>query len=241
MKKTLKPANQVEVQVTLTEKELEVLKGITTSDFYEYENAAVWDYSVLDFLSFSGKTRSGVISSLEQKGLLNVTKKEKGDIAGVFQMTELGFKTFQQATAVVEEVVVVSKVGKGKSTVIKPSADMIVIDDLTSKTGDELLTEALDKTKREAKLANFKISQVGNTKVGIITKPKVVVKELTNKMAVANFDLVNDSRKAKSAPKTNSKVNYNKMSYQELAKAFGNGFVGKNKQTLIDLLTKGGK
>jgi hypothetical protein len=85
--------------MTLTDMELVVLKAITNSDFYEEDNAAVWDYSVLDHLPFKGKVRSGVISSLEQKELLKVSKKLKGDIAGVFQMTVTGFALLNEYLA----------------------------------------------------------------------------------------------------------------------------------------------
>jgi hypothetical protein len=57
-------------KLNLTEKEIEVIIKITESDFYEYDNAPVWSFSVYDFLTFKGKVRSGVISSLVQKGLI---------------------------------------------------------------------------------------------------------------------------------------------------------------------------
>jgi hypothetical protein len=58
------------------------------SDFYENGiDSILWDYSVIENLPYSGKTRSGVISSLEQKNIIWVTKKEKGDIAGTYSLS----------------------------------------------------------------------------------------------------------------------------------------------------------
>jgi hypothetical protein len=75
--------------LNLTDKELIFLKTMTQSDFYENGiDSILWDYSVNDDLPYSGKIRSGVISSLTQKGILGVTKKEKGDIAGMYYLTD---------------------------------------------------------------------------------------------------------------------------------------------------------
>lgn len=79
----------VKIEFNLTEKEIIFLKTMSESDFWENDiDSIVWDYSVNDFLPYKGKTRSGVISSLEQKGVINVTKKEKGDIAGTYHLTD---------------------------------------------------------------------------------------------------------------------------------------------------------
>lgn len=62
----------------LTDLEIIALKSITYSDFYENgRNSILWDFSVFDNCSLKGKTRSGVFSSLSQKGLINITEKEK--------------------------------------------------------------------------------------------------------------------------------------------------------------------
>lgn len=72
-----------------TEKEIIFLKTMSQSDFWENDiDSVVWDYSVNDFLPFAGKVRSGVISSLEQKGVVAVYKKSKGDIAGTYHLTD---------------------------------------------------------------------------------------------------------------------------------------------------------
>jgi hypothetical protein len=64
--------------INLTELELIALKSITQSDFYERGRDSIpWDFSVFDCCPLSGKTRSGVFSSLSQKGLVNITEKEK--------------------------------------------------------------------------------------------------------------------------------------------------------------------
>lgn len=81
----------------LTEKEKEVIMAILTSDFYENgEQSTVWDYSVYDSLSFTGKIRSGVTSSLSQKGLVIITQKEKGDIAGTISITKEGYEMIKK-------------------------------------------------------------------------------------------------------------------------------------------------
>jgi hypothetical protein len=62
----------------LTALELQGLKAITHSDFYENgRESIVWDFSVYENCPFTGKTRSGVFSSLVQKGIVNVSEGEK--------------------------------------------------------------------------------------------------------------------------------------------------------------------
>jgi hypothetical protein len=62
----------------LTELEIIGLKSITGSDFYEQGRGSItWDFSVFDICPLKGKTRSGVFSSLSQKGLISITEKEK--------------------------------------------------------------------------------------------------------------------------------------------------------------------
>ena len=68
----------METSIQLTDLELIALKSITQSDFYENgRNSIPWDFSVFDACPLKGKTRSGVFSSLSQKGLINITEKEK--------------------------------------------------------------------------------------------------------------------------------------------------------------------
>ena len=75
--------------LNLTPKETEFLNEMRKSDFYENGiDSILWDYSVNENLSFSGKTRSGVVSSLTQKNIISVHKKEKGDIAGAYSLTD---------------------------------------------------------------------------------------------------------------------------------------------------------
>jgi len=59
----------------LTEKELIVLNEITMSEYHMDRGDEVWDFSVLDYLPFDGKVRSGVFSSLVAKGLIIVREK----------------------------------------------------------------------------------------------------------------------------------------------------------------------
>ena len=62
----------------LTDLELQALKAITHSYFYENGRESIlWDYSVYDCCPFTGKTRSGVFSSLVQKGLIHIQEAEK--------------------------------------------------------------------------------------------------------------------------------------------------------------------
>jgi len=66
------------VNTNLTPLELIALKSITHSDFYENgRNSIAWDFSVFDVCPLKGKTRSGVFSSLSQKGLIKITEKER--------------------------------------------------------------------------------------------------------------------------------------------------------------------
>jgi hypothetical protein len=62
----------------LTALELQGLQAITRSDYYERgRDSIVWDFSVYDICPFRGKTRSGVFSSLVQKGLIVITEGDK--------------------------------------------------------------------------------------------------------------------------------------------------------------------
>jgi hypothetical protein len=62
----------------ITKLELQGLQTITRSDFYEQgRDSITWDFSVYDICSLKGKTRSGVFSSLSQKGLIEIVEKEK--------------------------------------------------------------------------------------------------------------------------------------------------------------------
>lgn len=72
----------------LTEKEIIFLTEFGRSDFYDGLDSSPWDYSVNDNLPYTGKVRSGVVSSLEQKGIILVQRKSKGDIAGYYTLTD---------------------------------------------------------------------------------------------------------------------------------------------------------
>jgi hypothetical protein len=77
-------------ELNLTDKELIFLKAMTKSDFYDRGiNSVLWDFSVNEELPYSGKIRSGVVSSLTQKEILVVQKKEKGDTAGMYYLTDV--------------------------------------------------------------------------------------------------------------------------------------------------------
>lgn len=68
----------METSPSLTNLEITALKCITQSDFYENgRESIVWDFSVYDYCPLKGKTRSGVFSSLSQKGFVVITEKEK--------------------------------------------------------------------------------------------------------------------------------------------------------------------
>ena len=94
----------------MTELELVGLKTITKSDFYENGRESVaWDFSVYDISPLKGRVRSGVYSSLSQKGIVKVTLPEKkfitdengnkklnrsyqrGQNHGTIRITELGY------------------------------------------------------------------------------------------------------------------------------------------------------
>jgi hypothetical protein len=76
---------QTTIQLTL--KEIQFLECYKQSDYYDGMENPVWDYSIHDNLPYAGKTRSGVVSSLSQKNIITVYKKERDDIAGTYQLT----------------------------------------------------------------------------------------------------------------------------------------------------------
>jgi hypothetical protein len=106
----------------LTELEIIALKSITYSDFYENGRKSIlWDFSVFDNCSLKGKTRSGVFSSLSQKGLISITEKEKqfttdkngnkirnqyyergGINFGTIRITELGYEVLDSKNLIDE-------------------------------------------------------------------------------------------------------------------------------------------
>jgi len=64
--------------ITLTELELEALKTITYSDFYENGRESVlWDYSVYEICNIPSRKRGGVYGSLEKKELVKIQQPEK--------------------------------------------------------------------------------------------------------------------------------------------------------------------
>jgi len=65
-------------QINLTDLEIIGLQSITYSDFYENgRESIVWDFSVYDDCPLKGKVRSGVYSSLSQKGIVEISLPEK--------------------------------------------------------------------------------------------------------------------------------------------------------------------
>jgi hypothetical protein len=78
--------------ITITERELEALKSITYSDFYENGRESVlWDYSVYDVCRLPSRSRGGVFASLSVKGLVNIYEGEKK-----FIINEDGTKTLNK-------------------------------------------------------------------------------------------------------------------------------------------------
>ena len=62
----------------LTPLELQALHSITYSDFYERgRDSILWDFSVYDICTIPKRSRSGVYSSLVQKGIIVITEKER--------------------------------------------------------------------------------------------------------------------------------------------------------------------
>jgi len=112
----------METSIHLTDLELIALETITQSDFYENgRNSILWDFSVFDICPLKGKTRSGVFSSLSQKGLVNITEKEKpytidengnkirnryyergGTNFGTIQITQLGYEVLDSKNLINE-------------------------------------------------------------------------------------------------------------------------------------------
>ena len=64
--------------ITITPLELDALKAITYSDFYENGRESVlWDYSVYDVCDIPSRKRGGVFASLSTKGLIKIYEGEK--------------------------------------------------------------------------------------------------------------------------------------------------------------------
>ena len=64
--------------MNLTALEKQALETITYSDFYERGRQSIlWDFSVYDICTIAKRSRSGVYSSLVQKGLIESTEKER--------------------------------------------------------------------------------------------------------------------------------------------------------------------
>jgi|LakMenE01Jun11ns_1017448.scaffolds.fasta_scaffold9756706_2 hypothetical protein len=99
--------------INLTSLELQALHSITYSDFYEQGRQSItWDFSVYDICSIPKRSRSGVYSSLVQKGIIVITEKERpyttdkdgnkirniyyergGTNFGTIRITEFGYAT----------------------------------------------------------------------------------------------------------------------------------------------------
>ena len=63
---------------SITELEMEALKAITYSDFYENGRESVlWDFSVYDACSIPKTSRGGVFASLSTKGIIAIQEGEK--------------------------------------------------------------------------------------------------------------------------------------------------------------------
>ena len=105
----------------LTEKEIIFLEEFGKSDFYDGLDSSPWDYSINDNLPYTGKVRSGVISSLEQKGIILVEKKDKGDIAGFYTLTDKALED-TIITNLVEGIVTPVLETELEEPVVKPSS-----------------------------------------------------------------------------------------------------------------------
>ena len=105
----------------LTEKEIIFLEEFGKSDFYDGLDSSPWDYSINDNLPYTGKVRSGVISSLEQKGIILVEKKGKGDTAGFYTLTDKALED-TIITNLVEGIVTPVLETELEEPVVKPSS-----------------------------------------------------------------------------------------------------------------------
>lgn len=77
---------------TITDLEMEALKAITYSDFYENGRESVlWDYSVYDACDIPARSRGGVFASLSTKGIIVIHEGEKK-----FILNEDGTKTLNK-------------------------------------------------------------------------------------------------------------------------------------------------
>jgi len=103
---------------SLTPNEIQFLKAITYSDFYDGRKSVVWDFSVLDDFPIKGKSRSGIIGSLAAKGFINVLEKPKKfimvdgqkrlnpyyspDDCGTFEITSTGYEALDERSLITE-------------------------------------------------------------------------------------------------------------------------------------------
>jgi hypothetical protein len=68
----------MESLVKLTDLEIQALKAITYSDFYENGRDSIpWDFSVYDACSIPSRKRGGVFSSLSMKGIIYIQEGER--------------------------------------------------------------------------------------------------------------------------------------------------------------------
>lgn len=78
----------------ITELEAQFLEAFTLSDFYDGAESKVWDFSVHENLKLKGKARGGVISSLMQKGILEIrSKSQNGGIAPSYNISAEALKS----------------------------------------------------------------------------------------------------------------------------------------------------
>ena len=84
----------------LTSYEIELLKGICNSDYYDEKNA-VWDFSVLDYVDIPKRSTSGVVSSLVKKQMIEVNEWNVNEFS--YKITESGYKLLRSLSLVDKE------------------------------------------------------------------------------------------------------------------------------------------
>lgn len=80
--------------MNITEKELEVLKGIDDNEFGDGLSDAIWTASLSDDVDMDKKSFSGVVSSLTKKGLVGGELVERVGSEATIYMTQEGIDAY---------------------------------------------------------------------------------------------------------------------------------------------------
>ena len=84
--------------MSLTAKELEVLKAIDTSEYGDYLDDAIWSWALSDNVeNVEPASLPGVVASLSKKGLIAVDSVERHGDEATISMTDEGIAAYVEA------------------------------------------------------------------------------------------------------------------------------------------------